>query len=348
MFKLANYVAAGRYMSGGVFGIGSNQVFIDDKNEWETIVKVSSLIKEFTSLEQLTKSVASHYPSINESSVSSIVSFLEENNFLIRNYSFDKDDRFSRNKLYYNFLGSNPDDFQKNISNSVVTVIGCGGIGNHIAYMLATSGVAKIILVDDDYIEISNLTRQVLFTESDVGKNKVDILERELKKRNSDVEIETIAKAVTSPGDIRNLEPSDLYVISADYPSDLMFWVNEACVEKEQPFVNVGYINDISLIGPFYIPQKTACFACQQVTPKSKDAEILTNELANIHSDFKPCTFPSVNGVAASYALGDIIKFLGGKGEINSANKRIGIHSMKPEIEIQDMALNPGCSVCAV
>ncbi len=148
--------------------------------------------------------------------------------------------------------------------------------------------------------------------------------------------------------DLSKIEKSDLFIVSADTPFELIRWVNDYCFEKKQPYLNVGYINDISVIGPFVIPGETACFNCSKIVPDYVCDDELQDNLTTINSDFKAATFPSVNGVAASYAFGDVMKFLGGYGEILSKNRRIGIHSRKIKIETQEIPKNERCNICGL
>lgn len=120
--------------------------------------------------------------------------------------------------------------------------------------------------------------------------------------------------------------------------------MNSFCVEQQQPYVNIGYINDISVIGPFYIPGETGCFRCASVAPEFDGQN--QNKFDKLNSGFKAATFAPVNGVAASYAAGDIIKFLGKFAEVQSINKRIGIHSAIAKIETQPLDKNEECKIC--
>ena len=139
----------------------------------------------------------------------------------------------------------------------------------------------------------------------------------------------------------------DIIILSADSPKEITGWVNSYCVENEIPYIAVGYINDISVIGPFYVPKKTSCFACANVSGL-EDYQCSDNSaLQALNEHFRPATFAPVNGVAAYYAVTDIIKFLSGSDELNSANKRIGIHSISPTFEFQEMPKNYKCSVCS-
>lgn len=348
MKKTANYAFASRYGTGGVWGTGSKQVIIEDRDTWESLVKVAAIWKTPASPEEVRKIIREREPSINDEVFERCWDIIKKTDSLIADGVYDPENRFSRNYLYYNYMGQEPASVHEKISNAAVTIIGCGGIGNHLSYLLATSGVKEIHLVDDDVIEISNLTRQVLFTESDIGLKKGEVLKRELLKRNSEAEIVLHDLSIKELNDFSKIPRSDLFIISADYPHMLMDWANEYCVRYVQPYVNVGYINDISVVGPFYIPGETSCYRCMSVIPDFETDDDINYYLNALHKDSKIATFPGVNGVAASYAFGDVIKFIGGFGEVLSKNKRIGIHSSTIKLEEQLIPLNKSCNVCSM
>ena len=287
------------------------------------------------------------YPFISHQKLEEKIQFLK-NGFLISDrYCFDQfDERYERNIRFYNYFTTCPEEFQLNIQKSVVTIIGCGGIGNLISHMLVNSGIKKVILVDDDVVEITNLTRQILFTEADIGAKKVNVLKQRLLERNSEAEIETVDLRIDKSSDLENLERSDLYVVSADHPKDFIYWVNSYSVENKQPYINVGYLSDIAIVGPFYVPDVSACFSCGDLTEDLKSKSSLHNEIKEINQHFKNITFASVNGLAASYAFMDIVRFFTGS-EILSMNKRIGIHTSKIAIETMMFEKNKFCHVCA-
>ncbi len=318
MLKTAQYVTVGRYKTGGVLGAGSKQVVISNKTLWENAVRLLSIWKTPRTKKQF-------------------IDYVQQNTTISMS---------DINHLYYNYFQGNPNTIQSNLEQSSITIIGCGGIGNHVSAILATSGINNITLVDPDVIELSNLTRQILFKESDIGKLKVEVLKDELLKRNSLLNIKCIVTEITSPNDISKLDDSDLYIISADSPSSLMDWANEACVQKQQAYINIGYINDISLVGPFYIPNKTACFNCKRYVPDDIQNEILSSEMQIINNDFKATSFAPVNNISSAMASADIIRYLGGFGDVLSKNKRIGIHTGSLKIETQEYSINENCLIC--
>ena len=80
----------------------------------------------------------------------------------------------------------------RSLAGSRVVLLGCGGIGSLVAITLATAGVGELILVDGDHVEPSNLTRQFLFTEADVGLPKAEVLARKLRRRNSSCQVRPV------------------------------------------------------------------------------------------------------------------------------------------------------------
>ena len=85
---------------------------------------------------------------------------------------------------------------QKKIFNSKILVIGAGGLGCPLMLYLAYSGVGNIGIVDNDKIENSNLSRQVLFTKSDLGKSKVSVSKKFIKKINKKIFVKIYLKRI--------------------------------------------------------------------------------------------------------------------------------------------------------
>ena len=101
-------------------------------------------------------------------------------------------DRFSR-QVMLEEIGYNG---QLKLKNAKVCVVGTGGLGNPITSRLAAMGVGTLRIVDRDVIELSNLHRQTMFDEDDVGQVKVEVAEKKLQKLNPDCKIEALAVSV--------------------------------------------------------------------------------------------------------------------------------------------------------
>ena len=84
------------------------------------------------------------------------------------------------------------DEDQLKLSRSCVAIVGCGGLGGYIAEELARIGVGRLVLIDGDHLEVSNLNRQIMATELNMGQWKVDAARDRLQIVNSEVQVEVI------------------------------------------------------------------------------------------------------------------------------------------------------------
>jgi len=94
--------------------------------------------------------------------------------------------RYARNKKTLN------DEDQLKLTNSCVAIVGCGGLGGYIAEELARIGVGRLVLIDGDRLEVSNLNRQIMATELNIGQWKVEAARARLQSVNSEVKIEVV------------------------------------------------------------------------------------------------------------------------------------------------------------
>lgn len=141
-------------------------------------------------------------------------------------------DRFDR---HYNLKGFGRAGQQK-LQNAKVLVVGAGGLGCPILLYLAAVGVGKIGIVDGDSISESNLSRQVLFGQHDLGKNKAKVAAEILNKKYQDVKIEVISEFLRTDNIIDYLQDYDLVIDGSDnFPT--RYLVNDACVILEKPLV---------------------------------------------------------------------------------------------------------------
>ncbi len=124
----------------------------------------------------------------------------------------------------------------KKIRKARVSIVGAGGLGSVTAIQLTALGVGYLRLFDKDIVELSNLQRQMLYREKDVGKPKVDVAKEFLENLNPDVEIEVIQEEIS----VNNVE---LATDNVDFVIDALdkftprFVINKKCLEKDLPFL---------------------------------------------------------------------------------------------------------------
>ncbi|MEU3247237.1 ThiF family adenylyltransferase [Streptomyces sp. NPDC006875] len=188
-----------------------------------------------------------------------------------------------------------PWDTQLRLGGARVLLIGVGGTGGYAAQSLVASGVGRLHCVDPDVVELSNLNRQPLFRESDLGRPKVEAALATLRALNSDVTVTGERREVRGPGDLTELvragapggsrpsgsppppgapdastttgasEPYDLLVLAADRPDDIRRWANRVCLAAGLPWVDAGYRGPLVTAG-VHVPGRGACWECLRAT----------------------------------------------------------------------------------
>ena len=151
---------------------------------------------------------------------------------------------------------------QKKLLKSSVLIIGAGGLGSPIAIYLAALGIGKIGIVDKDKIEISNLSRQIIFDASDIKKKKSNVAVKKLKKINPDIHVQSFNKKVTA-NNINDIANSFNFLVDGSDNFRTRFLINDYCLKKKKILVS-GAINKFD--GQVYTfnfsKKKSPCLRC--------------------------------------------------------------------------------------
>jgi len=166
-----------------------------------------------------------------------------------------KNERYSRHLI----LREIGEEGQRKISLSSVLVVGCGGTGTAVCDMLARAGVGSITIIDGDVIDATNLQRQTLFTEKDVGRPKAVAAEGALKAINSDVAVKGVADVLGAANAEKFVESMDLVMDCTDNIRTRLI-LNDACVKHGKPWIYNGAISTYGMVAAF-VPGG-ACFRC--------------------------------------------------------------------------------------
>jgi molybdopterin-synthase adenylyltransferase len=168
------------------------------------------------------------------------------------------DDRYNRQVLVP-FIG---EEGQQRIATSRVVLLGCGALGTAAANVLARAGVGELLIVDRDFVERSNLQRQVLFDEADAheGLPKAVAAERRLRAINSTIRIEgRVADA--HPGNVEELIRGATTVVDATDNFETRFLLNDACVKLNIPWIYGGAVG-VEGMTMTILPDRTPCLRC--------------------------------------------------------------------------------------
>ncbi len=179
-------------------------------------------------------------------------------------------ERFDRQFLYFSEIGSRelpPSDCQERLREAKVAVLGVGGLGGWSAWALACVGIGEMWLVDGDVVELSNLNRQTLYTEADIGQLKVERAAERLRAFNSGCRIRATAKRLDSEADLAEfIAGADVVINAADWPArDIDEWCNAACFKACIPYIVMSHFPPMTRVGPLYVPGVTGCLICQDI-----------------------------------------------------------------------------------
>jgi len=151
---------------------------------------------------------------------------------------------------------------QRKLGESRVVVVGCGALGTVIASNLARAGVGKLTVLDRDFVEESNLQRQVLFDEDDVkhALPKAVAAERKLRRINSQIEVTGIVTDVNYTN-VEDLIRGASLVLDGTDNFETRFLINDACVKQNLPWIYGACVGSYGL-SMVILPRETPCLRC--------------------------------------------------------------------------------------
>ncbi len=182
-----------------------------------------------------------------------------------------------------------------------VCVVGAGGIGNPVTAQLAGMGVGKIRIVDRDVIEVTNLHRQHLYTDDDIGRVKVEAAAERLRKMNPGVEIEPVPTSVTKYTAESIVKGFDVVIDALD-SIDARYALNDACLKLNIPLIYAGAIGVTGTVCTI-LPNKSACVKCR--FPELKEDEMPACSTEGVH--------PSILYLVAGVEVSEAAKIIMGK-----------------------------------
>ena len=190
---------------------------------------------------------------------------------------------------------------QLKLRGSKVCIVGVGGLGNPITSRLAAMGIGKMRIIDRDVIELSNLHRQTIFDDKDVGKVKVEVAAQKLKRLNPDMEIEALPVSVNEYNASEIIQGCDVVIDALD-SVNARYALNRACIEQNIPFVT-GAAVGVSGQAFTIIPKKTACYHC--VFPALDEDSMPTCSIEGV--------FPPILSIVGATQVSETVKILLGK-----------------------------------
>ncbi|RMG60731.1 MAG: HesA/MoeB/ThiF family protein [Deltaproteobacteria bacterium] len=238
--------------------------------------------------------------------------------------------RFSRNILVREIGPAG----QRKLRSSSVLVVGAGGLGSPALYYLASAGVGRLGIVDYDRVDLTNLNRQILFTERDTGRDKVSVAAERVRAIDSSIEVDAWKEKVTAENVFSLIEGFDIVVDGTD-SFETKFLLNDACVIAGIPLSHAGILR-FGGQAMSIVPGEGPCLRCllPQI-PSRKDAPTCSE--AGIVG--------SVAGIFGSIQATEVIKFLTGAGT-TLTGRVLSIDTLHWTIQTLQVERNVQCPVC--
>jgi adenylyltransferase/sulfurtransferase len=234
-------------------------------------------------------------------------------------------ERYDRQIMIYGF----GKEGQEKLKKAKAFIAGAGGLGSPVTIYLAAAGIGTIRIADHDRVELSNLNRQVLHWEENIGGRKVDSAAAKLGKFNTGIKIETIAETITEDNVSQLVADSDLIVDAMDnLPT--RYLLNRAAIKKGIPFFH-GAVYGFEGRAMTVIPGKSACLNCLYhgaTVPKEKFPVIGVT--------------PAVIGCIQAT---EVIKYLVGQGELLT-NRLLNYDALRMKFTEFKINKDPNCEHC--
>lgn len=166
-------------------------------------------------------------------------------------------ERYDRNRAFFRRVdlraGTSAWDAQVRLKKARVAVLGLGGTGSHAAWSLAAAGVGSLHCVDPDVVEVTNLTRQAMYTEADIGRPKAETVADRLRDLNSGTSVSVEQRAIATEPELTGLASgADVLALCADRPRDVIQpMTNRVCAALGMPWVGGGYDGPLVTVGVY-------------------------------------------------------------------------------------------------
>jgi adenylyltransferase/sulfurtransferase len=224
----------------------------------------------------------------------------------------EEEDRYSRLRLI-------PWWDQEKIRASRVLVIGAGALGNEILKNLALLGFLNIVIVDLDHIEVTNLSRAILFRPDDIGSAKADAAARAYQSLLSEAKVRALTANVMRECGLGLFAWADLILAGLDN-REARLWINRAAWKTNRPWID-GAIEGINGVARVFLPGKAPCYECTlgatdwAILEKRMSCNLLLHEA---NTEGRVPTTPTISSIIGGIQVQEAVKTLHGLPTLSS------------------------------
>ena len=196
---------------------------------------------------------------------------------------------------------------QKKLLKSSVLIVGAGGLGSPIAIYLAALGIGKIGIVDKDNVEISNLSRQIIFETKDIRKSKSTTAINKLKKINPDIHFKSFNKKLTKKNINQIAKNFDLIIDGSDN-FRTRFLINDYCLQNKKILISGAISKFDGQVYTFnFLKKNSPCLRCFIPNAPIDDLDVDNCEYEGV--------LGTVGGIIGTIQANEVVKEILGIGE---------------------------------
>jgi len=224
---------------------------------------------------------------------------------------------------------------QEKLASSSCLIVGAGGLASPVLYYLGAAGVGRLGIIDADKVELSNLNRQIIHNNKDLGRLKVESAKEKINALNPNIDVKIYREFLKDENADEILKDYDL-IIDATDSFRTKFLINDVCVRNKKPFIYAGLLNfkgQLMLV----IPGKTPCLHCIFGDELPKDVDAEENK----------AVLGALAGIIGSMQALEAIKYLTGIGK-GLDSKLLIVDAFTMNIRKLDMGeKNKECKICS-
>lgn len=221
---------------------------------------------------------------------------------------------------------------QQKLSSAKVICIGAGGLGSPVLLYLAAAGVGTLGIVDDDVVDVSNLQRQIIYSEQDLGSKKVHCAKRHLISQNSSTQIHTYEQKLTQQNAMSLLEDYDIAVDCTDNFTS-HYLINDICFKSKKPLVAASIHQFEGQCSVFSTPDGP-CYRCLY---PSKPSDIPSCQEAGV--------LGVLPGLLGTLQATEVIKLILGIGQ-SLKGRLLTVNALTMQFREFILEKNPECVLC--
>tara|TARA_B100000686_G_scaffold286996_1_gene312165 strand:+ start:7162 stop:7899 length:738 start_codon:yes stop_codon:yes gene_type:complete len=225
-------------------------------------------------------------------------------------------------------------DGQKKIEKSKVLIIGLGGLGSVTANYLCRAGIGELTVCDYDEIDVSNLHRQILFNDEDIGLKKTAVTKKRLGSANPKIKVKTIQEKLDKKK-LDLLLRKELIVVDSTDNFQARYALNEICFKYKRPLISgsaIGWKGQLLRLN--FSDKESPCYECLYGSNMKEDESCSESGI-----------LAPVTGLIGCLQALEVIKLILNEG--NSSGSLIEFDGLSNQSRILKVKKDPGCRVCS-